>query len=345
MISCLILLLGLINLRSELIRIILKWNEELDLSIIKCLENNNKLHYNRLYTLVCSTYRTISPETFSSHIKKLVDRGYIDKFSNGIGKKAWLSLTDKSRRQVRMETLDFKSEKERVKPNVNREGISLKHLCILLLLFRRPTIYKFDTETGFDNFLSQFKLTRQQLIQTHYPEFICLSGDRSYQFKETAWESPSNDIEITRQDVTHRRDSTGKLHQIMQPEFYYYCRVKGLTEREIIYTDTRLTSSFFKITKIQAKKAFSILRKENLLKPIARYNNEFIYAISDKRFDNFLQDCLEVYQFISDLIIGVWDSFRPPRSEEIQWLEFFIGKKVPIKLEIEPMKERKTNMG
>ncbi len=58
--------------------------------------------------------------------------------------------------------------KKRAKPNVNREGISLKQLCVLLLLFRRPTIYKFDTETGFDNFLSQFKLTRQQLIQNLY---------------------------------------------------------------------------------------------------------------------------------------------------------------------------------
>ena len=320
-------MIGLINLISELLRIILRWNEELDPSIIKCLENNSKLHYNGLYTLVCSTYRTVSPETFSSHIKKLVDSGYIDKFSNGIGKKAWLSLTDKARRQARMETLDFKSGKERAKPNVNSEGISLKQLCVLLLLFRRPTIYKFDTETGFDNFLSQFKLTRQQLIQTRSPKFICVSGDRSYQFKETAWEAPSNDIEITRHDVTHRKDSTGKLHRVMQPEFYYYCRVKGLTEREIIYTDIHLPSSFFKITKIQAKKVFSILRKENFLKPIAKYNDEFIYAISDKRFDKFLQDCLELYESISDLIIGVWDSIRPPWSEEIDWLEFFIGKK------------------
>ena len=322
----------------------MRWNEELDLSIIKCLENNSKLHYNGLYTLVCSTYRTVSPETFSSHIKKLVDSGYIDKFSNGIGKKAWLSLTDKARRQVRMETLDFKSEKERAKPNVNREGISLKHLCILLLLFRRPTIYKFDTETGFDNFLSQFKLTRQQLIQTRYPEFVCISGDRKYHFKDTAWESPSDDIEITREDITHRIDASGKYHRVMQPEFYYYCRVKGLTEREIIYTNTRLSSSFFKITKILAKKAFSVLRKENLLKPSAKYNDEFIYAISDKRFDNFLQDCLEVYEFISDLITGVWD-FRNPKPREKEWLEFFIGKEGTNRIIIRALDMKKAKHG
>ena len=160
-----------------------------------------------------------------------------------------------------------------------------------------PNYLQIDTETGFDNFLSQFKLTRQQLIQTRYPEFVCISGDRKYHFKDTAWESPSDDIEITREDITHRIDASGKYHRVMQPEFYYYCRVKGLTEREIIYTNTRLSSSFFKITKILAKKAFSVLRKENLLKPSAKYNDEFIYAISDKRFDNFLQDCLEVYEF------------------------------------------------
>jgi len=317
----------------------LRWDEELDLSIIKILDENNELHYNGLYKLVCSTYRTISPETFSIHIKKLDDSGYIDKFSNGIGKKSRLSLTDKARRQVRMKTLDFKSKKERA----NSKGISNKQLCVLLLLFRRPTIYKFDTETGFDNFLSQFKLTRQQLIQTRYPKFV--SVDRKYYFKDTAWSSPSDDINITREDIRHRIDASGKYHRVMQPEFYYYCTVKGLTEREIIKTDIRLPSSFFKVTKAQAKKVFNILRKEKLLKPIAKYNDEFIYAISDKRFDNFLQDCLEVYQSISDLIIGVWDSIRPPRSEEIQWLEFFIGKKGTDQVRIRADERRKAKHG
>ena len=305
----------------------MRWDEKIDIAIIKCLEKNDNLHYNGLYKLVCSTYRTISRETFSSHIKKLVASGYIDKFFNGIGKKARLCLTDKAKRQVRMETLDFKSEKERAKRNINSEGISHKQLCILLLLFRPPAIYKFDTETGFDNFLSQFKLTRQQLIQTPDPEFAYLSGDRSYRYKGTSWRSPLNNIKITRQNVIHRKDSIGKYHRAMQPEFYYVCIVKGLTERKIIYSDIRRPSSFFKITKNQAKKAFSILCKENLLKPVAKYNDEFIYAISDERFDKFLQDCLEVYEFISGLIIGVWDSIRPPRPEEIRWLEFFISKK------------------
>jgi hypothetical protein len=76
----------------------LRWDEELDLSIIKCLDENNELHYNGLYKLVCSTYRTISPETFSTHIKKLVDSEYIENFYHGIGKKSRLSLTDKARR-------------------------------------------------------------------------------------------------------------------------------------------------------------------------------------------------------------------------------------------------------
>jgi DNA-binding MarR family transcriptional regulator len=318
----------------------LGWDEELDLSIIKCLENNNKLHYNGLYERVCSTYRSVSPETFSSHIKRLVASGYIEKVFNGIGKKEDLSLTDKARRQVRMNTLDFKSARERA----NSKGISNKQLCVLLLLFRRPTIYKFDTEIGFDNFLSQFKLTRQQLIQTRYPKFVSISGDRKYHFKDTAWSSPSDDINITREDITHRIDASGKYHRVMQPEFYYYCTVKGLTEREI-KTDIRLPSSFFKVTKAQAKKVFNSLRKEKLLKPIAKYNDEFIYAISDKRFDNFLQDCLEVYQSISDLIIGVWDSIRPPRSEEIQWLEFFIGKKGTDQVRIRADETRKAKHG
>jgi hypothetical protein len=244
-----------------------------------------------------------------------------------------------------METLDFKSEKERAKLNVNSEGISRKQLCVLLLLFRHPTIYKFDTETGFDNFLSQFKLTRQQLIQDPYPKFIYTSGDSSYQYLGTAWRSPLNDIEITRHDVIYRKDSTGKYHRVIQPEFYYVCTVKGLTERKIIYSDIRLPSSFFKITKIQAKKAFSILRDENLLKPIAKYNDEFIYAISDEQFDKFLQDCLEVYEFIADLIIGVWDSIRPPKSEEIQWLEFFIGKKGTDQVRNRADERKKTKHG
>jgi hypothetical protein len=306
----------------------LRWDEELDLAIIKCLENNDndKMHYNGLYNQVCSTYKTVSPEAFSNHIKKLVEYAYIDRIYNGIGKKTWLSLTDKARRHAQMETLDFESEKERAKTHLNSKLVSLQQLCTLLLLFRRPTIYKFDTETGFENFLSQFKLTRQRLIQTPYPKFASISGDRSYRYLETSWRSPSNDIEIARRDVIHRKDSTGNYHRVMQSEFYYYCTVKGLTARKIMYFDIRRSSSSFKITKNQAKKAFSILCKENLLRPTAKYNDEFIYAVSDKLFDKFLQDCLEVYEFVSDLIAGVWDSIRPPRREEISWFEFFIGK-------------------
>ena len=43
--------------------------------------------------------------------------------------------------------------------------------------------------------------------------------------------------------------------------------------------------------------------------------------------------------------MDVWDSFRPPKSEEIQWLEFFIGKKGPIKLEIDANEIKKNKHG
>jgi DNA-binding HxlR family transcriptional regulator len=322
----------------------LRLDERIDVSIIECLEKNGKLHYNGLYAEVCSTYKGISPDTFSSHLKKLVADRYIEKSSNGIGRKAWHSLTDKARRQARMRTLDFRSEKERVKPGVRSKGIKHQNLYILLLLFRHPSIYKFDTETGYDNFLSQFKLTRQQLIQTSYPKFICLSGDRSYQYLETAWKSNPNDIETTRQDVIHRKDSTGKLHRVTQPEFYYYCTVKGLTEREIVDSDLRFASSSFEITKEQAKEAFGILRAENLLRPIAKYNDEILYAISDERLDKFLQGCLEIYEFISDSIIGVWN-FRNPKPQEKEWFEFFVGKEGTNRIIIRALDRRKAKNG
>jgi DNA-binding HxlR family transcriptional regulator len=323
----------------------LEWNEKIDLSIIECLEKNGKLHYNGLYDQVCFTYRGVSPDTFSRHLKKLVADGYIEKTWNGIGRKASHCLTEKARQQARMGTLDFKSEKERVKSGINSEGVKRQKLYILLLLFRHRSIYKFDTETGFDNFLSQFKLTRHQLIQTPYPKFIYVSGDRSYRYLGTAWRSPSNDIEITKHDIIHRKDSAGKLHRVTQPEFYYYCSVKGLTEREIIYSDLRFASSPLEITKEQAEEAFSILRDENLLRPIAMYNDEFIYAISDERLDKFLQYCLGVYEFVSDLIIGIWDSIRNPNSNEKEWLEFFIGKEGTNRIIIKALDRRKAKHG
>lgn len=138
-------------------------------------------------------------------------------------------------------------------------------LYILLLLFRHPSIYKFDRETEFDNFLSQFKLAKHQLIQTRHPKLVYVSGDSSYRYLETAWRSPSSDIEISRHNIIHRKDSNGKLHPVSPPEFSYYCSVNGLTAREIIYSDLRLPSSSFRITKDQAMEAFDILRKENFL--------------------------------------------------------------------------------
>ena len=128
------------------------------------------------------------------------------------------------------------------------------------LLFRHRTIYRFDTEIEFDNFLTQFKLTSEQLIQTHSPNFIHISGDRSYQYLRNCLEIPFNgDIEISKHDITHRKDSTGNLRRLKQPEFYYSCSVKGLTEREVLYSDLRLTSSSFKITKSGSKGSISYI--------------------------------------------------------------------------------------
>jgi DNA-binding HxlR family transcriptional regulator len=322
----------------------LRYEEKIDLSIIKCLEKNGKSHYNALYDQVCSAYKRISPDTFSSHVKKLVVDGYLEKTWNGIGRKASYCLTDKAKRQARMRILDFKSERERAKLGADCKGIKLQKLYVLLLLFRHPSIYKIDTEIEFDNFLSQFKITKQELIQTQHPKFVYISGDRSYRYLETAWKSPSNDIDITRHDVIHRKDSTGKFHPVTQGEFYYYCRVKGLTEREIVYSDLRLPSSTLKISKEQAKEAFSILRNENLLRPITVYNKEDIYGISDEQLDKFLQDCLEVYEFLSNLIIGVWD-FRNPKPQEKAWFEFFIGQEGTNRIIIRALDRRKAKHG
>ena len=50
-------------------------------------------------------------------------------------------------------------------------------------------------------------------------------------------------------------------------------------------------------------------------------------------------------EFISDLIIGVWDSIRPPRPEEIQWLEFFIGKEGTDRVRNRADERKKTKHG
>ncbi|HEY7569779.1 MAG TPA: hypothetical protein VH796_00295 [Nitrososphaeraceae archaeon] len=323
----------------------MKRDEKLDPTIIQCLTNNRKLHYNALYREVCSTYRKVSPDTFSSHVKRLVDTENIERTWNGIGREAQYFLTNKARRQLRMGTLDFKSDKEKVNSGLNNEGLRRQKLYILLLLFRHRSVYKFDTEAGFDNFLSQFRLTRQQLIQTQHPKSIYVSGDRTYDYLNTSWESHSNNIRITRQDVIHRIDSTGKPHRVTQPEFYYYCTVKGLTARDIVHSDWRRKLSSFKVTKEQTKEAFSILRKENLIKPIAVYNDEEIYEVSDERLEEFLQDCCELYEFISDLVTGVWDSIRSPKREEIKWLEFFIGKEGTELIRNRAYERKKTRHG
>jgi hypothetical protein len=82
--------------------------------------------------------------------------------------------------------------------------------------------------------------------------------------------------------------------------------------------------------------------KENLLRPIGVYNDEFIYAISDEGLDGFLQDCLEVYEFISGVILDIWTSIRRPSPQEIRWLEFFIGKESTAQIVIKAHDRRKS---
>lgn len=322
----------------------MRWDEKVDSSIIESL-GKDQLHTEGLYEQVCSRYRGISFDAFNRHLKKLVADGYIKKSSIGIGKKASHCLTEKARRSLRIGTFDIKSKKGRVRRGVNSERIKCQKLYVLLLLFRHRTIYRFDTEIEFDNFLTQFKLTSEQLIQTHSPNFIHISGDGSYQYLGTAWKSPNGDIEISKHDITHRKDSTGNLRRLTQPEFYYSCSVKGLTEREVLNSDLRLASSSFRITREEAEEAFRILHKENLLKPIAVYKNEVLYAVSDERSDEFLQDCLEVYEFVSGGIIDIWGSISRPNPQEVRWLEFFIGKEGTDKIRNHAYETKKAKRG
>jgi hypothetical protein len=72
------------------------------------------------------------------------------------------------------------------------------------------------------------------------------------------------------------------------------------------------------------------------------YNDEFVYAIPDEGLDVFLQDCLEVYEFASGIIIDIWTSIRHPSPQEIRWLEFFIGKESTNQIIIKAHDRRKS---
>ena len=271
----------------------------------------------------------------------------MQKSSGGIGSKAFHSLTDKTIQQRRLKTLEFGIQKEGRKIGVKSKDMGFLQIYILLLLFANRFQYKFDTVSEFENFLSQLNLSRNQLILIRRPSFVYISGDRRYRYLETAWESPPSniDLDISKHYITHRIDSGGKLTPVTSPSSIYYCRIKALTVREIIYSDLRFRYSYFKITKEQAREAFEILRDNNFIRPLATYNNDIIYAISDKQLEGFLQDSLGVYEFVSGLIIDIWSSGGRPKPQEKKWLEFFIGKEGTNRIIIEADDRKKTKFG
>jgi hypothetical protein len=211
----------------------MKYDAGIDDSIIRCLNKKGSLHTNGLYKLICSSYKKVSFDAFNRHRERLLSDQLIDRTFTGIGKKTKYCLSEKAKRQLKFKILELKSEKWKGKPDKGEEQERMI-LFILLLLFRQRSIYKFDTTEELERFLLRFNLTTEQFISSDNLKPLYTSIDRSERYQQTFWISPSDVVEVNIKEIIYRKDSTGKLRQVVPRECYYYCTVKGLTIQEIL---------------------------------------------------------------------------------------------------------------
>jgi DNA-binding MarR family transcriptional regulator len=118
-----------------------------------------KTSFNKLYNTVCQNYQRISRTTFSSHLKRLMDEGLIERRDPGIrGTAVYYYPTDYGKRYFRLFPSEEQDKKER-----------FERVYQLLFFFvskyhEEGITYRLDSEGQFENFLLRLKISKNDLI-------------------------------------------------------------------------------------------------------------------------------------------------------------------------------------
>jgi hypothetical protein len=106
---------------------------------------------------------------------------------------------------------------------------------------------------------------------------------------------------------------------------FYGCSLSGQSSREVLEESGRVFAHA-NITQAQIEDAFSIAKREGILRVVMEFRNELRYEITDQSLVNFIGDCWDLFQLVLDKLLIVWRRIRGPNNQEMKWLELIKGR-------------------
>ena len=291
--------------------------------------------------------RTLSPDTFYSHLDVLVNCKILDRTDRGRGKDVLYSLTENAKKLLQLNLLGDDWEKIKLFNKIY-EGFFLSELLDDPLLVLR-------TEDEFDSFLSDLGIKRDNLkwgtISTaDYGDSLDLvydNGLSTFRYKRRVkeyWQKKEGKTTVydklvhfcfpkephSTDIIVHRNEywqiNKNSPHRLQGTE--YTAIIPGVSIDDVVNSRTP------KFSYTDVERAFDLLRKANLIQPAFRFRGQMRYKVKDD--DEKLYTGLDLRNFFSTLKVfhdeenGLltfkWKFFEGPSDDERKRWTWILGK-------------------
>lgn len=322
----------------------------LGIRILEKIHNCGRISFNDLLEKV-QDEEPVARSTFNLCLKGLETNDLVKASERLAGRRVYYNVTDSALRQLSL----FGSPEQNNAQNI-QEPSQLWGLYHLLFYFavNRPE-YRLNTDEDLEKFLktieaSMTELKVDQQFRPVRPPY-CLRNIYYYDLlvtrykhlKMKCFDGTSEEVFVRREDhrcysLSNKSDYVFTVEQqeetqeptskgLGREDHVYYVLLPGIAASDISRTRLRIFEHLGK-TEQEINRALERLSNAKLIKPIAAVNNDIRYSIVDSRLGKLLREYLDLFKFVTGLLIRIWDDFRRPTYKEHEWFSKLYGEQV-----------------
>ena len=293
----------------------IKYDKDIDIAIINELARSKESTSGDLKRRVEKTLgRTINPKTYYDHVQKLKDENVVHKRDTGARGIAsvFYSLTEEAekRRQLKLLRTDPENELfKKIYANLLFKGIT------------EPEIYCYDL----DKLLSDLHVTRKDLVIDHIEKkyfseksHIRIGGkpeERILPNTTVIYYKQISNVQITETITYHKNIRT---HHVWEENSILVFSVPGISIKE--FSDRFYT---FRPKPEDVEKAFLLLWKNHLIKPLMEFRGETRYVLADDALHDLITDIRLLHKVEKEESYLKLTYYGPPSEEEIEKRKVF----------------------
>jgi hypothetical protein len=292
----------------------LQYNGEIDNIIINELSMNEFISFLELKKRVeRSLSRTLSFQTYSDHLKKMIkDKILNKKDTYERGKPVFYSLSDDAKRQRQLNLLGV-SPKQILFRNIYEK-------IFFYEIYHTP-LKVIGSEQELDRFLSEINMTRADLKEIHSNnhklEIAIKYEQKRYADTDTLYYTGDSDIHITR---TEYWEACKYYKNKYATE--YTCTLPGISLKEFLgnpFMGVRFESA-------NVEETLSLLIKNGLIKPGIIFRGDMRYMIADRDLRYLIHALSHILYREGEWLKHKWNYFEEPTREEQERMNWLLGQ-------------------